>query len=98
MAVDGTYQVTIEAMGKRAHGTVTVEERGGVLTGNVQALGQTIPIQDGRLKGNAFTGVVEGSTPMGKMRAKVTGEVSGDSISGKLRAGLISASFSGARV
>lgn len=98
MAIDGTYRVKTEYMGKKLEGTVELKVEGSRVTGTVSGLGYTVPIQNGKLSGQSMSGVIEGPTPMGKMRAKVTAQVSGDTITGKLRAGLVGASFTGTRV
>ncbi|MBQ9317791.1 MAG: hypothetical protein IJ203_13345 [Atopobiaceae bacterium] len=97
MAVDGTYRVTVEAMGTTGEGTLELKTQGSKLAGTVRAMGMDVALQDGVVKGQTFSGKIEGPTPMGTMAFKVTGEVSGDRISGKLRAGLIGATFSGTR-
>ena len=94
MAVDGTYRVTVEAMGTTGEGTLELKTQGSKLAGTVRAMGMDVA---GVVKGQTFSGKIEGPTPMGTMAFKVTGEVSGDRISGKLRAGLIGATFSGTR-
>ena len=97
MAVGGTYNVTVEAMGKKAHGTLELHASGKTLTGNVRAAGMTVEVQDGRVNGDSFTGAVEADTPLGHKKANVKGSVSGDSISGELKAGLLKAKFTGTR-
>ena len=97
MAVEGTYNVTVEAMGKKAHGTLELRVSGSTLTGNVRAAGMTVEVQDGRVSGDNFTGAVEADTPLGHKKASVKGSVSGDSISGELKAGLLKAKFTGTR-
>lgn len=97
MAVEGTYNVTVEAMGKKAHGTLELRVSGSTLTGNVRAAGMTVEVQDGRVNGDSFTGAVEADTPLGHKKASVKGFVSGDSISGELKAGLLKAKFTGTR-
>lgn len=98
MAVDGTYAVKVEAKGHKVEGTVELVTNGSQLTGTVSGMGMTVPIQNGKVSGQQVSGVVEGPTPLGTMRFKVTGAVTGDTISGKMRAGLISVGFTGTRV
>ena len=98
MAVEGTYNVTVEAMGKKAHGTLELHVSGNTLTGNVRAAGMTVDVQDGRVNGDSFTGAVEADTPLGHKKASVKGSVAGDTISGELKAGLLKAKFTGTRV
>ena len=97
MAVEGTYNVTVEAMGKKAHGTLELHVSGSTRTGNVRAAGMTVEVQDGRVSGDSFTGAVEADTPLGHKKANVKGSVSGNAISGELKAGLLKAKFTGTR-
>lgn len=97
MAVEGAYNVTVEAMGKKAHGTLELRVSGSTLTGNVRAAGMKVEVQDGRVNGDSFTGAVEADTPLGHKKASVKGSVSGDTISGELKAGLLKAKFTGTR-
>ena len=98
MALVGTYAVTVDMMGSTADGTVSIEERNGVLTGTVEAAGMKAQVENAKASGSSFTGFIEGPTPLGTMRFKVSGTVTGDTIKGKLKAGLISASFQGKRI
>lgn len=97
MAVEGTYKVTIEAMGQKGSGTLDLHVSGDKLTGSVNAGGMVVELQNGRVSGNSFTGTVEADTPLGHKKANVKGSVSGNAISGELRAGLLKATFSGTR-
>ena len=97
MAVDGTYNVTVEGMGKRAHGTLVLKTNGTTLTGSVEIIGQNVAIQNGKVKGNQVTGTVAATTPIGKLKGNVTATVNGDQIEGKIKALLASATFTGTR-
>ena len=98
MAVEGTYRVTVVAMGKQTEGTVNVHEQGTTLTGTVFFLGQDIPLEDGKVNGNTFSGTARADTPLGNMKGKVKGSVTGDKVEGSITAGLMKATFSGTRI
>lgn len=98
MAIDGTYAVSTEFKGRKIEGTAELKTDGSKLTGTLCGLGMTAEIQDGKVDGENVTGIVEGPTPLGNMRFKVTGKVVGDTISGKMKAGLIGVKFSGKRM
>lgn len=98
MALAGTYKVVVESMGNQAEGMVRIEERGGKLTGVVEAMGMNAEVEDFKATGSSFSGSIEGPTPLGTMRFKVNGAVKGDTIEGVLRAGLVGAKFKGTRV
>lgn len=97
MAVDGTYNVTVEGLGKRASGRLTLKESGACLTGSVEIAGQTVAIQNGKVKGNQVTGTVAASTPIGKLKGNVTATVNGNTIEGKIKALMASATFHGTK-
>jgi hypothetical protein len=98
MALDGSYRVKINLMGNSAEGTVVLRTNGSALEGNVTGMGMQAQLQDGKANGDSFSGAIEGPTPLGQMRFKVTGEVDGDRIVGTLRAGLVKAEFAGVRI
>lgn len=98
MAVTGSYRVSAEMMGNKAEGTMTLRARGSQLEGTVRGLGMDADLQDGAVSGDTFTGIVEGPTPLGQMRFKVKGTVSGDKVEGTLKAGLMTVKFAGTRI
>lgn len=98
MAVDGTYRVVGEAMGRRAEGTLELKTNGANLEGTVRIGSHQVTLQDGKAKGNTFTAKVQADTPMGNMKAKVSGAVEGDRISGTIKALMVSAKFEGSRI
>lgn len=95
MALAGTYKVTVDFMGNKADGIVRIEENNGKYRGVVEAMGMTAEVEGFKASGSSFSGTIEGPTPMGTMRFKVSGTVKGDVIEGSLRAGLVGAKFKG---
>ena len=98
MAVEGTYKVSVSYLGNSAEGILNLSGDGGDLQGKVDALGMSASLMDGVAKGSSFAGAIEGPTPLGNKRFKVTGTVVGDRISGTLKSGLLVVSFSGTRL
>ena len=98
MAVDGSYHISGEAMGTKLDGTIAMQTKGDVLTGTATIGSVKIPIENGKAKGDSFTCTINAPTPMGNMRFKVQGTVSGDQISGTLKALLVNAKFQGSRI
>lgn len=98
MAVDGTYRVAGEAMGKQIEGTIDLQTSGSALTGTAHILGTDASIENGKVKGNELTGSVSAATPMGHMKFKVKASVDGERISGTLKALLLSVDFYGKRI
>lgn len=93
--IDGKYKVSASALGKKVEGVLTLKADGNKLSGTLNAAGRTFAFDNGTLKDNTFTIPVEYK----KKKVTVTGTVSEDgSISGKGKAGLLSASYSGKRM
>lgn len=98
MAIDGKYSVVVEAMGKKADGIVEVKTSGSKVEGVIHALGMDVPLQNGKVNGQTVTGTVEGDSPIGHVKCKVSATVDGDKVTGTLKALLVSAKFSGVRI
>lgn len=92
-AVDGRWNV--QARGQE--GVFELHADGDDLTGHVKVMTVDAPILDGKLNGAAFSGVVEAKTPVGQVKAKLTGTVSGDDISGVIKVGIMRTKFTGTR-
>lgn len=87
MAVDGTYNIEQDTpMGKRA-GKLTLKTDGGSLSGTFASEEGENAIADGTVSGEEVAFSVEVTTPMGKIALGFTGTVSGDDISGQVKAG-----------
>lgn len=96
--VDGSYQIAVEAMGKTAYGRVILKSSGSGLEGSVQIMGMEVELEEGTCDGDSFGGKVTADTPMGTKRITISGSVKGDEVSGKLKAGLLGATFTGSRL
>ncbi|MEA4945159.1 MAG: hypothetical protein VB080_12070 [Propionicimonas sp.] len=92
-AVDGTWNV--EARGRQ--GVLTLKADGDVLTGHVSVIGIEADIADGQLNGSNFTGTIEAEGPAGKVKAKLSGSVDGDALTGALKVGIIKTKLTGTR-
>ena len=83
MAVDGTYNISIQTpMGAQA-GKMVLKTEGDTVVGSVQNMMGTDPIENGKLKGDEFAFVVEAKSPMGPIKLTVTGKVEGDTVTGQ---------------
>ena len=104
MAVDGTYRISGEAMGTVLEGTLELTSTGSKLTGTARVGRQVIELQQPmsalltRANGDSFTADVTAPTPMGNVKLKMTGKVSGDKISGTLKTMMVNAKYEGTRV
>jgi hypothetical protein len=87
MAIDGTYNITIDTpMGTRP-GKLTLKTDAGSLSGSLSAEGNENAFKDGMVSGNNFTFSTQISTPMGQFTLGFKGTVNGDDISGQVQAG-----------
>ena len=98
MAVDGTYRISGEAMGTVLEGTLELTSTGSKLTGTARVGRQVIELKNGKANGDSFTADVTAPTPMGNVKLKMTGKVSGDKISGTLKTMMVNAKYEGTRV
>jgi len=97
MAVDGTWNLSMQTpMGER-RSTVTLAATGGTLTGEQSAEGNSGPIFDGSASGNTLTWKISITDPM-PLTLEFNGTVDGDAMSGSMSAGLLGSwPFSGTR-
>ncbi len=86
MAVDGSWNITMNTpMGDRQT-TLSVKSSGGTLTGTQAAEGDTVEIFDGKANGDDLSWKVSITSPM-PLTLEFTGKVSGDSMSGEMGIG-----------
>jgi hypothetical protein len=98
MAVDGTYETTVRTpMGSQA-GKLELKTEGSVLTGSMQGMMGTDPIQNGTVNGDEIEFILETKSPMGPLKLTVKGKVDGDEISGQVTTPFGPAPLTGKRV
>jgi hypothetical protein len=97
MAVDGTWELTMQTpMGERTS-TLVVTSAGGTLTGTQTAEGNSAPIADGVASGNAVGWTVAVTNPM-PLTLTFNGTVDGDKMAGDMNiSGFGSWPYSGSR-
>lgn len=97
MAIDGTWNLTMQTpMGERKS-DVTIASSDGALTGTQNAEGNSTEIFDGKAAGDDVSWKVKITSPM-PLTLEFKGTVAGDTIDGKVSAGFIGSwGFSGAR-
>ncbi|GHU85182.1 hypothetical protein FACS189473_3940 [Spirochaetia bacterium] len=98
MAIDGTYKIIAKAPMGNQDGTLVYKTEGGVLTGSITVFGTSYPIEDGKLEGTDFEYIVKFKNPMGSTKTTITGTVDGDTITGKMKAMMLTMNFSGTKV
>ena len=91
MAVDGTWNLTMDTpMGERTS-TLTVKAVGGALEGTQSAEGQTADIVGGAVDGNNVRWKVSITQPM-PLTLEFAGTVDGDAMSGTVQLGMFGSS------
>jgi hypothetical protein len=91
MAVDGTWNLTMDTpMGERPS-TLVVKDVGGKLEGTQAAEGQTTDIFDGTVNGNNVGWKVSITQPMA-LTLDFSGTVNGDAMSGSVQLGMFGSS------
>jgi hypothetical protein len=97
MAVDGTWNLTMETpMGER-RSKLSLKSAGGTLTGTQEAEGSTTDIFEGSVNGDGVSWKVSITNPM-PLTLTFNGAVSGDTISGQADTGMFgSFPFEGTR-
>ncbi|HXY90346.1 MAG TPA: hypothetical protein VEH75_06975 [Xanthobacteraceae bacterium] len=97
MAVDGTWNISIETPIGTRQATLNIAASGGTLTGTQSADGNTGEIADGKVDGNKVSWKVAITNPM-PMTLEFSGTVDGDKIAGNANAGAFGAlPFTGTR-
>jgi hypothetical protein len=87
VSAQGTWNVVIDTpMGKQA-ATLELSLDGDRLTGTSSAMGTTLPIENGTADGDKITFTVNVTTPM-KLTLVFDLAVTGDELSGKVKAGM----------
>ena len=97
MAVDGTWNLTMQTpMGER-RATLVANSQGGTLTGKQSGDGGSTDLFEGTVSGNDVSWKISITNPM-PLTLQFTGAVDGDKMSGQMSAGgLGSWPFSGVR-
>jgi hypothetical protein len=88
MAVDGTYNITVETpLGKQA-AKLALKADDNVLSGSIEAeIGGLNEFSGGAVNGNDVTWKMELNSPLGKINLECKGMIAGDEISGEVKAG-----------
>ena len=87
MAIDGTWNVTMDTPLGERKATLTVSSAGATLTGTQSAEGATGTIYDGTVTGDEASWKVDITSPM-SMTLEFNGKVAGDELTGNMQAGM----------
>jgi hypothetical protein len=83
MAVDGTYEISIQTPMGTQPGKMVLKVEGDAVVGTMQNQMGTEPIQNGKANGDEFRFLVEAKTPMGPIKMTVKGKVEEDEVLGQ---------------
>jgi len=99
MAVDGTYEVTVDTpMGAQSM-KLTLKTDGGALSGSIDSPLGAQDFSGGSVSGDDISWQMEINSPIGKMNLEYKGKVTVDDIAGEVKAGDFGTSpFKGKRV
>jgi hypothetical protein len=98
MAVDGTYDFTLQTPMGPQKGKMVLETNGNTITGSFQGMMGVDPIQTGTANGDEFECLVEARSPMGPIKVTVKAKVEGDTLSGTATTPFGPAPLTGTRV
>ncbi len=97
MAVDGKYSITINSPMGAQPADLDLKAEGGALTGTQSSRQGSMAIANGKTEGDSVSWSIDITSPM-PMTLEFSGTVSGDAISGNVKAGAFgSFPFSGKR-
>jgi hypothetical protein len=97
MSIDGTWTIVVESPMGEQKSTVELKIDGNALTGTSHGPNGDAPIADGKADGNDVSWKLDITQPM-PMTLEVSGTVDGNSIAGRVKAGMFgSFPFTGTR-
>lgn len=86
MAIDGDWNIAVNSPMGKQESKLSFVSNGSELTGTASAQGQSQPISNGKIDGNAVSWSASITTPF-PMTLEFTGTIDGDSMSGNVKAG-----------
>ena len=97
MAIDGTWEITVNSPMGAQQVKLELAAQGGALTGTQHAQGKSQPVTNGKADGNTLSWSANITSPM-PMTLEFSGAVEGDAIKGMVKAGAFgSFPFNGSR-
>jgi hypothetical protein len=97
MTIDGQYNLTLDTPMGQQHGTLTLKTEGAAVSGTLVNDGGTTEFSGGTVKDDEVAFDTRIPTPIGRLKAHVTGRFSGDRFTGDAKLPLGSAHIEGAR-
>ena len=99
MAVDGTYDITVDTPMGAQSVKLTLATDGNALSGKVDSPMGASEFSGGNVSGGDISWQMEIDSPMGKINLEYKGKVTGDDIAGEVKAGDFGLSpFKGKRI
>ena len=97
MSAAGTWKLTINTPMGTQTPTLTLNEEGGKLSGNMEGPMGAVEFSDGTIEGNDLNWEMNIEAMGQKIKLTVTATVDGDSISGKMNSPMGGSDFTGQR-
>ncbi|HEY8594994.1 MAG TPA: hypothetical protein VIL84_07095 [Devosiaceae bacterium] len=98
MSIDGTYKVSVKTPVGPQEGILVLITDGTSLSGTLDNPKGKSEFSDGTVSGNEVRFTTRIRTPLGRLKAEITGIVDGDRFSGNARLPLGNASIDGIRL
>ncbi|MEC3861407.1 hypothetical protein VK792_08940 [Mesobacterium sp. TK19101] len=98
MRIDGQYKLSLKTPVGEQQGMMSLKTDGTTLSGNLQNTKGEVAFSGGSVQGNQIAFDTRIPTPIGKLKAHVTGQVSGTHFSGLAKLPLGSAQIEGDRI
>jgi len=98
MTIDGTYKVTVKTPLGPQQGQLVLKTDGTSLSGVLQNPKGENAFEGGTVEGNTVCFVTRIRTPMGRLKAEITGEIAGNSFTGTAKLPLGNAEISATRL
>jgi hypothetical protein len=96
--VEGTYEIRVQTPMGIEKGTMKLLVEDGILCGSLNSRKETAEFHGGTISNNEIQFEAKIKTPMGRLRAKVTGEIEKDRFTGIAKLPLGSAKIDGNRI
>jgi len=96
--VEGKYVANGFVMGTEMESHIDYHVEGNVLTGTMSVLDNVIEVLEGTVEGDNFKHLCQVPTPVGEMRVKIEGTVSGDEITFTIKNPMGKSVFKGNRI
>ena len=99
MAVDGTYDITVDTPLGAQSVELTLKTEGSALSGSIDSPMGAQEFSGGSVSGDDISWQMEINSPIGNMNLEYKGKITGDDIAGEVKAGDFGSSpFKGKRV